>query len=146
MSLSAIRREIRAAGGPALICRRSRADTLVVDCRGTLPAHDGAPALEIWLSTMGGQAGILALAGRFDSAGFEHWRASLSGRYGNVRTTVQGTQRMMQWVRQGTMLRLTWRTDGSRPLLSLSYVDGHVLDGWAQSRRGEDIAKDSVTR
>ena len=146
MSLAGIRRQVRAAGGPALICRRSRADTLVVDCRGRLPAHDGMPALEVWLSAMDGRAGILALAGQVDSAGLDHWRRSLSARYGAVRASAQGSQRMMQWVRRGTMIRLTWRAEGARPLLSLSLVDGHILDGWGQARQGEDIAKDTVTR
>jgi hypothetical protein len=146
MSLAGIRRQVRATGGPALICRRSRADTLVVDCRGRVPAHDGMPALDLWLSAMDGRAGILALAGQVDSTGLTHWRRSLSAQYGTVRTSVQGSQRMMQWVRRGTMIRLTWRAEGARPLLSLSFVDGHILDGWGRERRGEHIAKDTVTR
>jgi hypothetical protein len=40
----------------------------------------------------------------------------------------------MQWVRQGRMLRLTWRTDKENRPVSVSLVDGHVLDAWGRDR------------
>jgi hypothetical protein len=41
---------------------------------------------------------------------------------------------MMQWVRQGRMLRLTWRIEKSQKLASVSLVDGHLLDDWGRTR------------
>ena len=41
---------------------------------------------------------------------------------------------MMQWVRRGRMLRLTWRTERGERTASVSLVDGRVLDGWGGGR------------
>ena len=49
-----------------------------------------------------------------------------------VDANVQGTQWMLQWVRQGRMLRLTWRIDKGAKMASVSLVDGRVLDGWGR--------------
>jgi hypothetical protein len=42
---------------------------------------------------------------------------------------------MMQWVRDGRMVRLTWRVDRDERIASVSLVDGQVLDGWGNNRR-----------
>jgi len=39
---------------------------------------------------------------------------------------------MLQWVRRGRMLRLTWRLEGTGKVASVSLVDGRVLDNWAR--------------
>ena len=41
---------------------------------------------------------------------------------------------MMQWVRQGRMMRLTWRTEKDNKPVSVSLVDGRVLDAWGRDR------------
>jgi hypothetical protein len=41
----------------------------------------------------------------------------------------------MQWVRQGRMLRLTWRIERGKKVASVSLVDGRVLDAWGRDRR-----------
>ena len=41
---------------------------------------------------------------------------------------------MMQWVRRGRMLRLTWRKERGDKVASVSLVDGRVLDGWGRDR------------
>jgi hypothetical protein len=41
---------------------------------------------------------------------------------------------MMQWVRRGRMLRLTWRAEKNSKTASVSLVDGRVLDAWGRSR------------
>jgi hypothetical protein len=64
----------------------------------------------------------------------DRWRTTIEGRYGRVDTQAQGAQHMMQWVRRGRMLRLTWRTDGGGQVASVSLVDGRVLDAWGQGR------------
>jgi hypothetical protein len=40
---------------------------------------------------------------------------------------------MLQWVRRGRMIRLTWRLERGEKIVSVSLVDGHVLDGWGRS-------------
>jgi hypothetical protein len=41
---------------------------------------------------------------------------------------------MMQWVRQGRMMRLTWRVSSSERVASVSLVDGHILDSWGRTK------------
>ncbi|MGH7657401.1 MAG: hypothetical protein ACREL6_04135 [Gemmatimonadales bacterium] len=143
-----VRARVMELGGTPLACRRAHADSTVVDCRSRLPAHGRLPVLHIWLSAIGGQTGILTLAGRFDSAGLTRWQLALSGAYGNVPVTTQGSQRMMQWVRQGRMIRLTWRSDATGASASLSLVDGRILDSWGRRRNenGTGVAGDSAAR
>jgi len=90
--------------------------------------------VEVWLSAIDESAGILTLKTEGSPAQLELWRSDLSRRYGQVETKVQGPQRMMQWVRQGRMIRLTWRTDRRAPAISVSLVDGHILDDWGKKR------------
>lgn len=78
--------------------------------------------------------GILTLKTSGTPARLEAWRAELSRRYGAVETKAQGPQRMMQWVRRGRMIRLTWRREGAGPVMSVSLVDGHILDDWGRRR------------
>jgi hypothetical protein len=47
---------------------------------------------------------------------------------------VQGNQSMLQWVRRGRMMRLTWRLEGREKIASVSLVDGHVLDSWGRAK------------
>ena len=41
---------------------------------------------------------------------------------------------MMQWVRRGRMIRLTWRMEKGNRTASVSLIDGHVLDAWGRAR------------
>ena len=56
-------------------------------------------------------------------------------------TRVQGTQRMLQWVRRGRMIRLTWRAEAGQQVASVSLVDGQVLDNWGRSRSAEPSSR-----
>src|ERR687889_101407 len=73
--------------------------------------------------------------GIVDSSQLEKWRETLQERYGRVAARVQGSQRMLQWVRRGRMIRLTWRRAGTEKVASVSLVDGHVLDDWGRTTR-----------
>jgi hypothetical protein len=48
---------------------------------------------------------------------------------------------MLQWIRLGRMIRLTWRQLGNRTAASVSLIDGAVLDGWGRERQ---LARDSA--
>ena len=64
----------------------------------------------------------------------DSWRAELEKSYGRVGAQVQGNQWMMQWVRRGRMIRLTWRMEKGNRTASVSLIDGHVLDAWGRAR------------
>jgi len=117
-----------------LRCDRSRVDRRVNECRAVLTDPDlGGPA-QLWVSAIDSVAGVITISSPAAPDQLDRWRRSLERRYGRVGARVQGTQWMMQWVRQGRMLRLTWRVDRGEKVASVSLVDGRVLDGWGRSR------------
>jgi hypothetical protein len=124
---------LRSSGSGMLRCRRSKADVRVSECRGTLRDADVGPRVEVWVSAIDSLAGVMTLSGRVDSLQLEQWREALQSRYGWVPTRIQGPQRMLQWVRRGRMIRLTWRLEGNAKVASVSLVDGRVLDAWGRS-------------
>jgi hypothetical protein len=126
--------QLRRLGGGSLRCRRSKVDRRVSECRARLtdPALSGVA--DIWVSAIDSAAGIITISGTVLPERLDFWRHSLQQRYGTVGTRVQGTQSMLQWVRRGRMMRLTWRLEGSGKVASVSLVDGRVLDDWGRSR------------
>jgi hypothetical protein len=90
--------------------------------------------VDLWVSAIDSIAGVMTLSTKVDSAQLESWRGMLQDRYGRVAARAQGSQRMLQWVRRGRMIRLTWRREGRSQVASVSLVDGHVLDSWGRSR------------
>jgi hypothetical protein len=134
-SLAGLSESIRALGGGPLRCVRSRRDPAVQECRGSFNGPGSAAPVELWLSAMDSLAGIITFKHAGTSDQLERWRRDLEQRYGVVPTRVQGPQRMKQWVRRGRMIRLTWRREAEGTTVSVSLVDGRVLDGWGQSRK-----------
>jgi hypothetical protein len=78
---------------------------------------------------------VITLAAPVDSARLDRWRTTIERRYGRVTPRVQGSQRMLQWVRRRRMLRLTWRDEKQGVTASVSLVDGRVLDSWGLAPR-----------
>jgi hypothetical protein len=126
---------LRAGGGRRLRCDRAKADRRVSECRGVLNDPSIGGVVDLWASAVDSAASIITISGTVDPDQFDRWRRRLQGRYGRVDARVQGSQWMMQWVRQGRMLRLTWRVERGEKVASVSLVDGHVLDGWG--KKGE---------
>jgi hypothetical protein len=120
-------------GGVRLRCRQSRTDPRVHECRASLRELEFGATVDLWVSAMDSLAGVMALSARVEPLQLDRWREALEARYGRVGTRVQGSQSMMQWVRRGRMLRLTWRLERGEKVASVSLVDGHVLDGWGRS-------------
>jgi hypothetical protein len=132
--LEELNRQLRVVGGGPLHCRRARADQRVSECRGTVPSPDLRPPIEVWVSAIDSMAGVMTISGKVDSIQLETWRRTLLDLYGRVGLRTQGKQSMLQWVRRGRMIRLTWRLERREQVASVSLVDGHVLDGWGRSR------------
>ncbi|HEX5819577.1 MAG TPA: hypothetical protein VFY20_11895 [Gemmatimonadales bacterium] len=126
---------VRELDGGALRCDRSRLDARVAECRATLSMAEMSGPVELWMSAIDSVTGVLTLAGNFAPDEFDALKARLERRFGQVDAQVQGPQWMMQWVKGGRMMRLTWRAQQGVKSTSLSLVDGHVLDGWQAPRR-----------
>jgi hypothetical protein len=92
--------------------------------------------MHVWVSAMDSAAGVIALSAALDSTGLGGWRRELERRYGRVAVKTQGGQSVLQWVRRGRMIRLTWRTERGELTASVSLVDGRVLDAWGAERAG----------
>jgi hypothetical protein len=126
--------QLRRLGGGALRCRRSKVDRRVSECRAQLTDPGLSGVADLWVSAIDSAAGIITISGAVLPERLDLWRHVLQQRYGTVGTRVQGAQSMLQWVRRGRMMRLTWRLEGSGKVASLSLVDGRVLDAWGRSR------------
>ena len=125
---------IRRLDGGRLRCDRAKRDRRVSECRGMLRDSALGGAVKVWVSAIDSLAGVITLSAGVDGETLDRWRQGIESRYGRVSAKVQGSQWMMQWVRRGRMLRLTWRTDRGKRTASVSLVDGRVLDAWGQKR------------
>jgi hypothetical protein len=122
--------------GGRLRCDRSKRDPKVSECRGSVSDSAAGP-IAVWVSAMDSAAGVITLSAAVDSSALGGWRRDLERRYGPVAVKRQGGQSMLQWVRRGRMLRLTWRTERGALTASVSLVDGRVLDAWGAGRTDE---------
>jgi hypothetical protein len=131
--LDELDRLVRSLGGGRLRCDRAKRDKRVWECRGVVKDSTLGGSVEIWVSSMDSVAGVITLSAEVQDERLARWRRNIESRYGRVAVRSQGSQRMMQWVRRGRMLRLTWRTDRGKRTASVSLVDGRVLDRWGKT-------------
>jgi hypothetical protein len=122
--------------GGRLRCQRAKADRRVSECRATLTHPDLGGPLSLWVSAIDSVAGVITLSSSVNPDQLDRWRRSIEASYGRVGAQAQGSQWMMQWVRRGRMLRLTWRVESGGRVASVSLVDGRVLDGWGRRSAG----------
>jgi hypothetical protein len=132
--LDELQLHLRAIGGTRRRGRQSTVDRRVNEGRAAFNDRELGGSVELWVSAMDSLAGVITLSGVVAPGQLERWRETLEGSYGPVGARIQGTQWMLQWVRRGRMIRLTWRLERGEKVASVSLVDGHVLDGWGRSR------------
>ncbi len=125
---------VRSHDGKRLRCDRAKGDRRVSECRAVLTDPELGGAVDLWVSAVDSVAGVITLSRAVGAEQLDRWRKAIERRYGRVDAKVQGSQRMMQWVRRGRMLRLTWRAERGGKVASVSLVDGRVLDGWGGKR------------
>lgn len=88
--------------------------------------------LALWLSAIDSVSGVLMLSSPVTGVELDSLKQGLERSYGAVNARAQGGLWMQQWVRQGRMLRLTWRIEKGEKIASVSLIDGRVLDGWGR--------------
>jgi hypothetical protein len=125
---------LHALGGSPMHCRRAKTDRRVTECRAALTDTALGGRIDLWLSAIDSVAGVITLSGTVAPGRFYRWRHALQVRYGHVEARVQGAQSMLQWVRRGRMVRLTWRLEAGGKIASVSLVDGRILDDWGRAR------------
>lgn len=134
-SLAELQTLLQALDGGRLRCERAKADRRVSECRAVVTDVELGERVNLWVSAIDSVASVITLSSTVSAGQLDHWRRTIERRYGRVDATVQGSQWMMQWVRQGRMLRLTWRIERGQKVASVSLVDGRVLDAWGRDRR-----------
>jgi len=117
-----------------LRCDRAKVDRRVTECRAIVNDPELGGAVNLWVSAVDSVASVITLSSGVGADQLDQWRETIERRYGRVNATVQGSQWMMQWVRRGRMLRLTWRIERGEKVASVSLVDGRVLDAWGGNR------------
>ena len=134
-TLAELQTLLHALDGGRLRCERAKADRRVSECRATVTDVELGERVNLWVSAIDSVASVITLSSSVSASQLDRWRQTIERRYGRVDATVQGSQWMMQWVRQGRMLRLTWRIERGEKVASVSLVDGRVLDAWGRDRR-----------
>jgi hypothetical protein len=133
-SLAELDSVVRHYAGRSLRCDRAKADRRVSECRAVVTHPSLGATVNVWISAIDSTAGVITLSSTMDADRLDRWRQSIERRYGRVDAQVQGPQWMMQWVRRGRMMRLTWRVERGGKAASVSLVDGRVLDSWGRAR------------
>lgn len=72
---------------------------------------------------------VLLVSGAVDDASLTRWIDDLSSRFGQVEPRQANGQLVWQWVRQRRMIRVTTRVERGSRYVSVSLVDGILLDG-----------------
>jgi hypothetical protein len=127
MSGADIEARITALGG-RWSCKTSRVDSRFAECRGSInPAGEGE--YTVTGSLVAGSTAVLLIVGDVDDPQLGRWVDDLSSRYGQVSARLANTQAMWQWVRERRMIRVTTRIEGGVRVVSVSLVDGIILDG-----------------
>jgi hypothetical protein len=134
-TLAELQTLLQALDGGRLRCERAKADRRVSECRAMVTDVELGERVNLWVSAIDSVASVITLSSSVSAGQLDRWRRAIERRYGRVNATVQGSQWMMQWVRQGRMLRLTWRIERGEKVASVSLVDGRVLDAWGRTRR-----------
>ena len=133
-TLAELQATLQALGGGQLHCDRAKAERRVAECRASITDVELGRNVSLWVSAIDSVAGVITLSSTVGADQLDRWRQVIERRYGRVDATVQGSQWMMQWVRRGRMLRLTWRIERGGKVASVSLVDGRVLDAWGRER------------
>jgi hypothetical protein len=130
MARSAIDTAVHLAGADSLQCTVSHSDPRIGECRASLPNADADRTVDLWFSTVGDTASVLTLSAALTVPRLDRWREFLEARFGAAAPRTRGPVTMLQWISDRRMLRLTWRSRGRGFDVSVSLVDGRVLDGW----------------
>jgi hypothetical protein len=125
---------VRSFDGARLRCDQAKVDRHVTECRARVDDAELGGSVNVWVSAIDSVASVITLSSNVSADQLDRWRRLIERRYGRVDAQVQGSQWMMQWVKQGRMLRLTWRIERGEKIASVSLVDGRVLDAWGRAR------------
>jgi len=108
-------------------CAGSTVDPRFTECRGRI-APSGVPSFQLTGSLVRDSLAILLLATEASDAVLRGWLEELAGTYGPAAVRGEHGITTRQWVRARRMIRVTSRRQGGRQMVSVSLVDGVLLD------------------
>lgn len=116
---------VRAHGG-SLRCQPT-AEPRLRQCSAALGQTPRGP-VTLTLSLVDGQLAVALIAAILEPAAVGDWHAQLASRYGEVAPSRGPGQESFQWIAAGRMMRFTVRREAGRLMVSVSLVDGPLLD------------------
>ncbi len=116
---------VRALGG-SWRCSPAKVDRRVEECRGTLPPRAGG--FDLIGSVIDGSVAVLLFSTPTDDVTLAAWVEDLAHRFGRVEPRRSHSVEVWQWTRRQRMIRVTTRHEGGTRYVSVSLVDGPLLD------------------
>jgi hypothetical protein len=126
---SELQEQVAKLGG-RLGCKASTVDRRFTECAATLTQTPDRRRWDLLATMVDGISGVILLKTTLASSKeLEAIRTGLTSSLGRPNYRKQASQTSFEWVRAGRMMRLTSRTERGQLQLSVSLVEGQVLDG-----------------
>ncbi len=109
-------------------CKASPVDRRVAECTATLTRTPDRRNWVLTASVVDGTVGLLLLRTSTDARGFGGLRDAWTTRLGRPNLKHLANLDSFQWIRAGRMLKLAGRNERGRYEVTVSLVDGEVLD------------------
>lgn len=115
--------------GGSLNCRNSARDSRFAECTaGLTKTPDGRP-WQLLASLIQDSAAVILVSVGSSAPEVARLREALAEELGRPNLRRQADQEAYEWVRAGRMMRLTARSEAGRVTMSVSLVEGSLLDG-----------------
>jgi hypothetical protein len=114
--------------GGKLACHGSTANSRLGECLATLSRAPDHRGWTLRASLVEGTAAILILTSPISDRDLDRLREQLIADFGRPNLRNQGAVRSYEWIRSGRMMRLTTNGAADWREVSISLVDGAVLD------------------
>lgn len=120
--------------GGRLTCRASSVDRRFTECTASLVRAPDGRRWELLASVVDSTSAVILLQTTVSAKDLETMRDDLAAALGRPNYRKQGSQQSYEWVRSGRMMRLTSRVERGLLQLSVSLVEGSVLDALNSGR------------
>ena len=114
--------------GGKLGCHGSTANSRLGECLASLTRTPDHRSWTLRASMVEGTTAVLILTAPISDRDLDRLREQLIADFGRPNLRNQGTLKSYEWIRSGRMMRLTSNGSGDKREVSISLVEGAVLD------------------
>jgi len=125
---SALQEDVAKLGGK-LECKTASANPRIADCTAPLVRGEDGRRWSLLASMVDGSAGIVLLKATVSDQELAQLTRDLVAALGRPNLRQQHDQVTYEWIRSGRSMRLASRGERGRSQVSVSLIDGAVLDG-----------------